>query len=131
VKRFTLACVFLRLCEKALTPERRKPWDLAVEPGARREVPMSNDRGQSGPENDLQRRELQARYLQDALGSARASRRLRRAMAGLGVAMLALIAFTSFSPPRGSVPPERSSISPSEITATLSDIPESQRWDAH
>jgi hypothetical protein len=84
---------------------------------------MGNDRGQPGPENDLQRRELQARYLQDSVGSARASRRLRRAIAGLGVATLALIAFTSFSPPRGSVTPERSSISPSEITATLSDIP--------
>jgi hypothetical protein len=92
---------------------------------------MSNDRGQSGSENDLQRRELQARYLQDAVGSARASRRLRRAIAGLGVATLALIAFKSFSPPRGSVTPERSSISQSEITATLSDLPESQRWDAH
>ena len=93
---------------------------------------MSNDRGRSGPENDLQRRELQARYLQDSVGSARASRRLRRAIAGLGVATLALIAFTSFSPPRGSVTPERSSISPSEITATLSDLlPESRRWDAH
>ena len=113
---------------KTLTPERRKPCDLAVERVLTAEVPMGNDRGQPGPENDLQRRELQARYLQDSVGS---SRRLRRAIAGLGVATLALIAFTSFSPPRGSVTPERSSISPSEITATLSDIPESQRWDAH
>ena len=92
---------------------------------------MSNERGRSGPENDLRRRELQARYLQDSVGSARASRRLRRAIAGLGVATLVLIAFTSFSPPRGSVTPERSSISPSEIIATISDIPKSQRWDAH
>jgi hypothetical protein len=92
---------------------------------------MIHDRGQSGPENDLRRRELQARYLQDSVGSARANRRLRRAIAGLGVAALALIAFTSFSPPRGSVTPERSSISPSEITGTRSDIPESKRWDAH
>ena len=75
--------------------------------------------------------DLQKQIALVLVGSARACRRLRRAIAGLGVATLALIAFTSFSPPRRSVTPERSSISPSEITATLSDIPESQQWDAH
>jgi hypothetical protein len=90
---------------------------------------MIHDRGQSGPENDLQRRELQARYLQDSVGSARASRRLRRAVAGLGVATLALMAFASFSPRYRT--PARSPIAPSEITAGMRDLPESERWDAH
>jgi hypothetical protein len=75
------------------------------------------------------RRELQARYLQDSVGSARGSRRLRRTVAGLVVATLALIAFASFSPPPGSVTP--ASMSPSEITDVLSNVPESERWDAH
>jgi hypothetical protein len=116
---------------KTLTPERRKAWDLAVERGARREGPMIHNRGQSGPENDLQRRVLQARYLQDSVGSARASRRLRRTVAGLGLATLALLAFASFSPPRGDATPARSSIAPSEIIAGTRNLPESERWDAH
>ena len=92
---------------------------------------MSNDYVRVGRESDPQRRELRARYLLDSAASARASRRLRRTFAGLGVATLALLAFASFSPPRGSVTPVKSSIFPSEITAALSNVPESERWDAH
>ena len=91
---------------------------------------MSNDYGRVGRESDPQRRELHARYLQDSVGSARASRRLKRIVAALGVAALALVGFASFSP-RVSVTPVKSSISPSEITAALNHVPESERWDAH
>ena len=91
---------------------------------------MIHDRGQSGPENDLQRRELQARYLQDSVGSARASRRLRRAIAGSVLQRSRSWLLRALARPRYRTP-ARSPIAPSEITAGMRDLPESERWDTH
>jgi hypothetical protein len=95
---------------------------------------MIHDSGLFGPENDrrvLDARDLRARYLQDLVASARGSRSIRKAVAAIGIGTLAFTALASFSPPRGGPTPARSSIAPSEITAGIRNLPESERWDPH
>jgi hypothetical protein len=95
---------------------------------------MINDRCLFGPENDRrvqEAREWRVRYLQGLAASARGSRSIKKAVAAIGVGTLAFTALASFSPPRGDATPARSSIAPSELTAGIRNLPESERWDAH
>lgn len=88
---------------------------------------MINDRSLFGPEND--RRVLDARELRAAICTIWW---LRRVGAGASERLpLAFTALASFSPPRGDATPARSSLAPSEITAGIRNLPESERWDPH
>ena len=81
---------------------------------------------------DIERRLLDARvaracYLRDRASATGRNPYFKRVAAGLGVATLAVVGLANFAPRQADLP----SISPSEITAGLRNIPEAERWDAH
>ena len=94
---------------------------------------MIDDRALFGP--DIERRLVdarvaRARYLQDCASAARPNPHFKRVAAVFGVATLAFVGLANFAP-RIAGADRLPSISPSEITAGLRDIPEAERWDAH
>jgi hypothetical protein len=97
------------------------------------EVPMINDRALFGP--DIERRlvdarVMRARYLGECASGTRWNPYSKRVAAVFGVATLAFVGLANFAP-RGGGTDRLPSISPSEITAGLRNLPESERWDAH
>ena len=94
---------------------------------------MTNERALFGL--DIERRLVDARvaracYLRDCASATRRNPHTKRVAAVFGVATLAIVGLANFAP-RGGEADRLPSISPSEITAGLPTLPESDRWDAH
>ena len=78
----------------------------------------------------LDARIARARYVRDCASTTVRSPYFKRVAAGFGVATLAFVGLANFAP-RQQGCADQPSISPSEITVGLRNLPESDRWDAH
>jgi hypothetical protein len=95
---------------------------------------MGNDPVLFGPETEphvRQARELRARHVREWAFAARRSPRFRRGAAAIGASTVAFIALASFAPGRQETGPSLASISPSELTAAVRNLPTAGLIDAH